>query len=396
MVGEKDDAAGNGPHDHGRHDSCSAPHRAGGERTKDLYPRRLLVLPFAVHSSGQPRHGQVGPRLTGGRNGFRPAADARYAPNRPGALPGREPPLGRVALRPPLESARGRAGIDHAFVSMALSRRPRARSPGDGIHQEIRCESGRPCDEERARQERRRQRDSGRAAPELERSRRLACRFRRICGRRGCRHARLWAPADGRDDRGGCLPAEDRHVDRRLACLGAVAHERTAGSDGAAGAAGLARESDVREEVPGVPWRLRQRAGFRGRQELVEFQRRVPFSEPSTPQLHARSFQEPHDPFGRSPARRRYFSDDYPRRPEGADHARVGKPCRTAIFFPSRIGGISSIMSKRSRINSREPRFRPRSRFRCLRTPRPAWRPRTFWPKGERSSVSCNAGAATE
>ncbi len=194
VVGKEDDAAGNGPHD-SRGTIVASPraHAVGRERPEDLHPRGLLVLPFAIHPPGESRHGQMGPGFAGGGNGVTTCHRCS----------------GPVESGPSSRAKGNRRSDEWHYAhhwnpravepesimpsfDMALPERSRTRSAGarDFIR-EVRREPRRPCNEERARQERRRQRDAGRAPAGLETAGRLAGERRRHGRGRSRRYARL-------------------------------------------------------------------------------------------------------------------------------------------------------------------------------------------------------------
>ena len=116
VLPEVDDAAGGGP---------EAVHGAAGRRARRLRPRGLLQLPLADDPPVPRRDRALRPLLGRGRIRLRPSVPVGQQAHRPRPRARRRPVLRRLAPRAPQQSARRRAGVEHAGLSVAREdRRP--------------------------------------------------------------------------------------------------------------------------------------------------------------------------------------------------------------------------------------------------------------------------------
>jgi hypothetical protein len=99
--------------------------RGAAHRARHLYPRGLLQLPFADDPPLPRRDRALRPLLGGRRVRLRPSLPVGLEAHRPGSASRRRPLLRRVASRPPDQSARRGAGIEHAGLCLP-------RPPGQG------------------------------------------------------------------------------------------------------------------------------------------------------------------------------------------------------------------------------------------------------------------------
>ena len=198
-----------------------------------------------------------------------------------------------------------------------------------------------------------------------------------------------------RDAGGRGLPSEDRHGDRRLARLGAVADEPSSGADRAAGAAPGPRQGGLRAEVRRLPRQVRQRASDEGRQGFQQLQRRVPLPRPAASQFHARGLQEPHDPVRGPAAGRGPLPHDHEGNPEGSDHAGLGQRRRRPHALragPLGSGGLREDLL-RPLPEGRGSAADRHSRSLLSRARRP--HPPTWSARGSSCTGSSSAGPAT-
>ena len=98
-------------------------HRIEKHRPQRLYPRGLLVLPFAVRAAGDRRDAALGAGQPGRRICLRRAASVLHPPHRAGPDARRAQILRRVASRAFLEPAHAGAGLRSCRASSACSTR---------------------------------------------------------------------------------------------------------------------------------------------------------------------------------------------------------------------------------------------------------------------------------